>query len=727
MFGKSRFSNLEPRRLRKLMWLFFIAMAIPTIILVYKSYDQLKWEAFYQHRQLAEELAGRLDRKFVEFVEREESRSFSDYNFIVVEGNDTANYLERSPLSQYPNVRNTSGVVGYFQIDVDGKFTSPLLPSSPELAARYGLNEAELVQRQTAASSVEGILSSNQLVEVNSSQFVSVEEVKIDVEPTGKSQASLASTEDLYKPSDSISSSSAFDSFSAPESLSSDIAGSVANVNQAAFDKLSEAGSTIDTSDSVYADKGNILSRLQELESKSPYKQKIDQRKLESTQENNIKLPRQSSKQADSGLKKKERNRKVTIERSLGREEGALTSNDLEVEELEQDEQTTIKIFESEVDPFEISLLKSGHFVMYRKVWRDGQRYIQGLLIEQSAFTDHLISDTFNDSLLAQMSTLTLIYQGNVLASLGSYKNAYARVGRGQLEGTLLYRTRLTEPFTQLESVFTIRSLPAGPGGRVILWAAFVLGSVLSIGVFLLYRMSLRNLALVNQQQDFVSAVSHELKTPLTSIRMYGEILQQGWADEQKKKSYYSYIFDESERLTRLINNVLELARMTRNETYVELKSTSVAELVDIIHSKVDSQIERSEFKLNLVVDDSLAPVRLKIDSDVFAQIVINLVDNALKFSANADNKIIDISAKKLPNKKVQFSVRDYGPGIAKDQLKKIFDLFYRSEDELTRETTGTGIGLALVSQLTQLMNGEIDATNREVGAEFTLLFSTAS
>jgi len=107
MFNKSRFSKLEPSRLRKLMWLFFIAMALPTVFLVYKSYDQLKWEAFYQHRQLAEELAGRIDKKFLEFVEREESRSFSDYSFVIVEGNDTANYLARSPLSQYPPLDET--------------------------------------------------------------------------------------------------------------------------------------------------------------------------------------------------------------------------------------------------------------------------------------------------------------------------------------------------------------------------------------------------------------------------------------------------------------------------------------------------------------------------------------------------------------------------------------------------------------------------------------------
>ena len=162
---------------------------------------------------------------------------------------------------------------------------------------------------------------------------------------------------------------------------------------------------------------------------------------------------------------------------------------------------------------------------------------------------------------------------------------------------------------------------------------------------------------------------------------------------------------------------------MTRNETQVDLKEISVAELMDIINSKVESQIERSEFVLNLSIDEDASSSKLNIDSDVFSQIIINLVDNAIKFSCHADNKVIDISASLLSNNKVSFAVRDYGPGIANDQLKKIFELFYRSENELTRETTGTGIGLALVHQLTQLMGGKIDATNLKPGAQFTLTF----
>ena len=94
-------------------------------------------------------------------------------------------------------------------------------------------------------------------------------------------------------------------------------------------------------------------------------------------------------------------------------------------------------------------------------------------------------------------------------------------------------------------------------------------------------------------------------------------------------------------------------------------------------------------------------------------------MDNAIKFSASAEQKIIDIGCQRLRDGSVQFSVRDYGPGVPADQMKKIFKLFYRSESELTRETVGTGIGLALVHQLARAMGGQVDVVNREPGAEF--------
>ena len=165
---------------------------------------------------------------------------------------------------------------------------------------------------------------------------------------------------------------------------------------------------------------------------------------------------------------------------------------------------------------------------------------------------------------------------------------------------------------------------------------------------------------------------------------------------------------------------------MTRNDLRVELTPMSVAELMDGIRSKVSSQIERSGFGLNLDCPDPAGQAVIRVDPDYFTQILINLVDNAVKFSAKAQTRAIDIGCRLTRNGRVQFRVRDYGPGVPRDQMKKIFKLFYRSENELTRETVGTGIGLSLVHQLALAMEGRVEVVNREPGAEFRVSFPGA-
>ncbi|NQV85712.1 MAG: HAMP domain-containing histidine kinase, partial [Woeseiaceae bacterium] len=387
-----------------------------------------------------------------------------------------------------------------------------------------------------------------------------------------------------------------------------------------------------------------------------------------------------------------------------------------------------VSTFESEIDPFEFSLLGSGHFVLFRKVWRDGQRYIQGMLLDQDAFTAEIIDASFVNTALAEMTTLGIAYQGEVIHAVGgrnSISRSYSNVNIAEgLGGAPLYSNRLTTPLHGLELIFTIKRLPPGPGASVLGWVTVVLAIVLVGGFATLYRMGLSQIALARQQQDFVSAVSHELKSPLTSIRMYGEMLKEGWADEEKRQSYYEYIHDEAERLSRLISNVLQLAKINRNEPQFDRHPIKVSNLMSDIESKISSQIERAGFELRIDTAEAAGRATINVDSDCFMQMIINLVDNAIKFSKNSDSKIVEINCKQSGDDRVQFSVRDYGPGVPKDQMKKIFQLFYRTESELTRETVGTGIGLAIVHQLAVAMDGKVDMVNATPGAEFRFWFS---
>jgi signal transduction histidine kinase len=257
-----------------------------------------------------------------------------------------------------------------------------------------------------------------------------------------------------------------------------------------------------------------------------------------------------------------------------------------------------------------------------------------------------------------------------------------------------------------------------------------VLALVLVIGAghYGIYRVGMQHIELAAQRSDFVAAVSHELKTPLTSIRMYGEMLRAGWiTDAARLQSYYDFIFFESERLSRLIANVLQLARLTNHDASLSLQAYGLCQLLDLIRSTVSTQAEAAGFVLHFVEPgkaDDVAACTVLAEADAFVQICINLVDNAIKFSAQAEPQRIDVGFRLSPGRPPQavFFVRDYGPGVAREQMQRIFQLFYRGENELTRHTKGTGIGLALVKELAAKMHARVEVQNHDPGAEFRVL-----
>jgi signal transduction histidine kinase len=285
-------------------------------------------------------------------------------------------------------------------------------------------------------------------------------------------------------------------------------------------------------------------------------------------------------------------------------------------------------------------------------------------------------------------------------------------------EGTVLLRARPGEPFGALALTFRAGRLPDPPGAALVYWLGAALALVLGLGTWLLYRVGLRQLALVRQQQDFVAAVSHELKTPLTSIRMYSEMLSQGWVDDSKRAGYYRFIHDESERLSRLVENVLALARMGRGALRVQTRPVAAAELLAQAGERLASQARQAGFTLAVACDSERI---LDVDPDAMMQILINLVDNALKFAASGEPRRIDIGCAALADGRVELSVRDYGPGIPRADRRRVFRLFQRLDNEVTRGTRGTGIGLALVERLTRAMGGEVDLVGCEPGVEVRL------
>jgi len=700
---------MTQRRLRLMLVFFFLALAIPTAILVYQAYGQLKWEAFYQHQRLARELSRRIDSGFRDLIEREEKRPISDYEFLNVTGSDDTAFLQRSPLSEFPRQADTPGLLGYFQVDGSGRLRTPIVPAAN--ASNYGISSVELQQREQQEGRIRGILDQNRLVgksdvaaaplavptaESAPAPALDRLQTKTEITPQLRTDSMLPMSE-----SDGASSSIAMDD--------SDVQG------QAAFDELT------------------MRKQLAPAKSRAPVDRVKDLRLEDRYEVESFAAPELQEMEAKTQAKaKRSRKEQVNLPRAVAEEAVSLESNtgasaDAEIpasEPLLNQQAIRIQTFESEVEPMEFALLDSGHFVLFRRVWHQDERYVQGVLFDQPGFFERLIAPAFRESELASMSRLIVAYRGAILRSFAADYSRLYRPGSAQETNELLYQARLIAPFGDIELIYTLARLPVGAGGKVILWSALVLAVVLVGGCFMLLRLGQRQLALARQQQDFVSAVSHELKTPLTSIRMYGEMLREGWADEQKRKTYYDFIFHEAERLTRLINNVLQLARMSRNEQAANLSPVTVSDALAELKPRLESQLEPSGFELEISGAAEVDGQSIRIDIDWFLQIFINLVDNAVKFSANASTKRVDIEYRQLRDGRLQFSVRDFGPGIAPDQMKKIFRLFYRSENELTRETVGTGIGLALVQQLASAMQAEVDVVNCEPGAEFRIRFA---
>jgi len=373
-----------------------------------------------------------------------------------------------------------------------------------------------------------------------------------------------------------------------------------------------------------------------------------------------------------------------------------------------------VRTLRGDIDPFQFTFLPSGNPVLFRKVWREGQRFVQGALMDRDKFLDELFRQTYDSSPVSGVVYLGVEYAGRRLLSLEPLtKGAPAR--------TLVARKALAAPFDGIELVFTVDRVVTGPNVSYALGVCVVLVFVLVAGVLAIYLSGRRQIALSQQQRDFVSAVSHELKTPLTSIRMYSEMLREGWTSEEKKRSYYDFIFSESERLSRLIANVLQLARLTRGQP-LALRAMSAGAAYAQASAVVATQVMGAGFTRREHRPEGDGPL-VNADADALTQIFVNLVDNGIKFSKKTEQTVIETGFEvSKAGSEVRFFVRDFGPGIPRDQLKRIFKLFYRPENELTRTTKGTGIGLALVQEMAAQMGGRVDVESRPGHTEFRVI-----
>jgi len=363
--------------------------------------------------------------------------------------------------------------------------------------------------------------------------------------------------------------------------------------------------------------------------------------------------------------------------------------------------------------PMAAVAVDSKRMILYRTVAVPGSgTYEQGMLVDLDRLTHWLEERVVGESGLREYLALDF--------SRGKGRGADA-AGSAPDE-RFVYRHRFGEPFESLSARLSLLPLPEEGGTGYVYAIGLLLVLASSAGLWAVYRTVAVAVDFSERRSNFAAAVSHELKTPLTAIRMYGEMLRDGMVSgEAKQKEYSATITAEAERLTRLIQNVLEFSKIERGAHQLDLVRGSLGEPLREVLRILEPHARSEGFVLELDLEEALPEVRF--DPDAFQQILFNLIDNALKYAAAADTKRVEISARRVESA-VEVRVRDHGPGVAREHRPHLFDAFYRGEKELTRRTRGAGIGLALVQSLAGQMEAVVSARNRpEGGFEVVLRF----
>ena len=247
---------------------------------------------------------------------------------------------------------------------------------------------------------------------------------------------------------------------------------------------------------------------------------------------------------------------------------------------------------------------------------------------------------------------------------------------------------------------------------------ALLVGMVL-LGLFLLVRGARRETELARVKMELVSNVSHELKTPLALIRMFGEMLSLGYAkDEQKTREYSRIIATESERLTELINNVLDFSRLDTERQEYHFYPAQLGALVRQTTEAYRHYLVGNGFEVSLDIAEE-GP-ELLLDQDAISQALLNLMNNAVKFST--DDRRIFVSCRRRADAMV-IEVRDRGIGLSAAEQGRIFEKFYRARNPKAASARGTGLGLAIVKHIVEAHQGRIEVESApDQGASFRIV-----
>ena len=231
---------------------------------------------------------------------------------------------------------------------------------------------------------------------------------------------------------------------------------------------------------------------------------------------------------------------------------------------------------------------------------------------------------------------------------------------------------------------------------------------------------------LTQLRNDLVAAVSHELKTPLASMRVLVDTLREGrCTDGQRRQEYLDLIARENERLSRLIDNFLTFSRMERNKQAFQMRPVSPVSIARTAAEAVKTKFSRGSCRFETDIPDELPTI--KADHDAMVTVLVNLLDNAYKYSADEKRIKLSVGVDSKPAPVVSFRVSDNGLGIPRRALKKIFRRFYQVDRSLSRRTEGCGLGLSIAKFIIDAHQGAITVESKPAqGSTFTVTIPAA-
>jgi signal transduction histidine kinase len=656
---------------------------VTTAILGYVAVDKwaegLAGKRLGEFAEVAEQIRGDVKRKLDEFMQAEQDRPYTHYQYYYFgdyktqTGGLQQTALVRSPLA---GVMENEFAYGYFQIDPNGRITTP----------------SDAAETEGAAKDV----SIKNTLNIDNVKYNVLPALKREKIPNGKAAVKQGLSGREAKKAE-IAAGYIYEE--APKSQVSDMMTQKGSQQQISNKSKSMPIESL----KQQAGKTQVLTQRRDVTS-------------ENIMLNSTAIPQQQAEQSNVRILNKEENdaRKETeggglkIDSSSGAVQQGVNQP---VQQQQAKEADTVQI---RIEPFVPVVTGGGE--EEDSIFGGQVFYLRHIQIEDK----HLIQGFRFD-------------QARLLEEIKKSANRFIREGMGfevsrQIEKKAAFSAILDFGFGEIALNLreTVDGWMENNISRLRWWYFATLGIVFAAvtgGLASLWLNARAQVKLAEKKDDFISAVSHELRTPLTSIRMYSEMLDKGWVrDDSKRAEYYKGMQQETERLSRLVENVLDFSRIQKKRKKYSFKLGDINDCIRSVVEMMRPFAAQNGFSIRTIFGKIN---EVKFDRDAVTQIVVNLLDNAIKYAREAEDKTIIVQTR-IENNFIIIEVEDHGPGVPHIQRKKIFEEFYRIGSEATRETKGTGLGLALVKKFAEAHNGFVEISGaKPAGAIFRVALST--